>query len=70
MIPGNDIITQDTWYGGYLIEKNLSNNYHGKIFNVLKQVSVPECQDLLSPVFALLEARTQHYSQVTNTPWC
>jgi len=27
-------------------------------------VSVPECQDLLSPVFALLEARTQHYSQV------
>ena len=28
------------------------------------QVSVPECQDLLSPVFALLEARTQHYSQV------
>jgi len=27
-------------------------------------VSVPECRELLSPVYALLEARTQHYSQV------
>ena len=34
----------------------------------LHQVSVPECQDLLSPVFALLEARTQHYSQVLVVP--
>ena len=48
-----------------LVEKSPSIN-HGQIFNVLKQVSVPECQDLLSPVFALLEARTQHYSQVTH----
>merc|ERR1712098_81607 len=27
-------------------------------------VSVPDCQDILSPVYALLEARTQNYSQV------
>merc|ERR1712106_161259 len=27
-------------------------------------VSVPDCQDLLSPVYALLETRTQHYNQV------
>merc|ERR1712058_114961 len=27
-------------------------------------VSIPDCQDLLSPVYALLEARTQNYSQV------
>jgi len=27
-------------------------------------VSVPECRDLLSPVYALLEARTAHYSQI------
>jgi len=27
-------------------------------------VSVPDCQDLLTPVYALLEARTSHYSQV------
>ena len=27
-------------------------------------VSVLDCQDLLTPVFALLETRTQHYNQV------
>ena len=27
-------------------------------------VSVPECQNILSPVYALLVARTQNYSQV------
>lgn len=27
-------------------------------------VSVPECRDLLTPVYALLEARTSHYPQV------
>jgi len=27
-------------------------------------VSVPDCQELLSPVYALLETRTQHYNQV------
>jgi len=27
-------------------------------------VSVPECRELLTPVFALLEARTHHYNQV------
>jgi len=27
-------------------------------------VSVPDCQDLLTPVYSLLEARTSHYSQV------
>ena len=50
--------------------KNSLSYCHEKIMIfivfVLKQVSVPECQDLLSPVFALLEARTQHYSQVTQ----
>lgn len=27
-------------------------------------VCVPECQDILAPVYALLEARTQNYFQV------
>ena len=27
-------------------------------------VSVPACHTVLAPVYALLEARTQHYSQV------
>merc|ERR1711942_572437 len=27
-------------------------------------VSVPDCRELLTPVYALLETRTQHYNQV------
>ena len=27
-------------------------------------VSVPECQELLTPLYALLDTRTQHYNQV------
>ena len=27
-------------------------------------MSVPECRDLLTPLYALLESRTQHYNQV------
>ena len=59
------VFIQDTWYGGFHLKLQCC---HEKIIILifLNQVSVPECQDLLSPVFALLEARTQHYSQVTH----
>ena len=33
-------------------------------------VSVPECQNILSPVYALLVARTQNYSQVFGVLGC
>jgi hypothetical protein len=41
------------------------HHHHDHVAPVVRYlVSVPDCQELLTPVYALLETRTQHYNQV------
>merc|ERR1711872_837465 len=54
----------------YIRSRGMVNASHAKWLKAVLSVhtgylvSVPDCQQLLSPVYAMLETRTQHYSQV------
>merc|ERR1712106_555357 len=69
-IPAEAVVPLVSVLQKYIKGRGMVNASHAKwLKSVLTihtgyLVSVPDCQDLLSPVYALLETRTQHYNQV------
>jgi len=69
-IPAEAVVPLVTVLQKYIKGRGMVNASHAKWLKAVLTihtgylVSVPDCQDLLSPLYALLEARTQHYSQV------
>ena len=69
-IPVEAVVPLVTVLQRYIRSRGMVNASHAKWLKAVLSVhtgylvSVPDCQQLLSPVYAMLETRTQHYSQV------
>eukprot|EP00092_Neocalanus_flemingeri_P016568 GFUD01017928.1.p1 GENE.GFUD01017928.1~~GFUD01017928.1.p1 ORF type:complete len:622 (-),score=257.62 GFUD01017928.1:219-2084(-) len=69
-IPAEAVVPLVSVLQKYIKGRGMVNASHAKwLKSVLTVhtgylVSVPDCQELLTPVYALLETRTQHYNQV------
>jgi len=69
-IPAEAVVPLVSVLQKYIKGRGMVNASHAKWLKAVLTihtgylVSVPDCQDLLSPVYALLETRTQHYNQV------
>jgi len=69
-IPAEAVVPLVTVLQKYIKGRGMVNASHSKWLKAVLTihtgylVSVPECQDLLTPLYALLETRTQHYNQV------
>jgi len=69
-MPAEAVVPLVTVLQKYIKGRGMVNASHAKwLKSVLTihtgyLVTVPDCQELLSPVYALLETRTQHYNQV------
>jgi len=70
LLPAEAVVPLVTSLQNFIKGRGIFNASHAKwLKSVLAihtgyLVSIPDCQDLLSPVYALLERRTSHYSQV------
>jgi len=69
-IPAEAVVPLVTVLQKYIKGRGMVNASHAKWLKAVLTihtgylVSVPDCQELLTPLYALLETRTQHYSQV------
>eukprot|EP00090_Calanus_glacialis_P015613 TRINITY_DN2460_c0_g1_i2.p1 TRINITY_DN2460_c0_g1~~TRINITY_DN2460_c0_g1_i2.p1 ORF type:complete len:606 (-),score=281.26 TRINITY_DN2460_c0_g1_i2:53-1870(-) len=69
-IPAEAVVPLVSVLQKYIKGRGMVNASHAKWLKAVLTihtgylVSVPDCQDLLSPVYALLETRTRHYNQV------
>lgn len=69
-IPAEAVVPLVTTLMKFIKGRGMVNASHAKwlrsvlTFHTGYLVSIPDCQDLLTPVYALLETRTAHYSQV------
>jgi len=69
-IPAEAVVPLVTVLQKYIKGRGMVNASHAKWLKAVLTihtgylVSVPDCQDLLSPLYAQLEARTQNYNQV------
>jgi len=70
LLPAEAVVPLISTLQKYIKGRGVVNASHAKwLKSVLTLhtgylVSIPDCQDLLGPVYALLERRTSHYSQV------
>jgi len=69
-IPVEAVVPLVTVLQKYIKGRGMVNASHAKWLKAVLTVhtgylvSVPDCQELLTPLYAMLETRTQHYSQV------
>jgi len=69
-IPAEAVVPLVAVLQKYIKGRGMVNASHAKWLKAVLTihtgylVSVPDCQELLTPLYALLETRTQHYSQV------
>jgi len=69
-IPAEAVVPLVTVLQKYIKGRGMVNASHAKWLKAVLTihtgylVSVPDCRELLTPLYALLETRTQHYNQV------